>query len=715
MPTRVLPSWLGDVARCAGLIAMAIGIAVLVGWWADLPSLTRVLADHPAMAPNSALGVVLAGLSLQDRHRRWPRALAVGVAGAIVVLALATLAEWAVGADLRMDALLGRAGAAGSTTPDGMSPQVAVELGLFGIARLCARGGGRRVALAVGAAATIGYAVLALGSDLVFWFASGETASDRWISSVSFPTALVLPVLLVGLVALQAEHRPVRWLFGKDATGALMRRLLPAALVVPPLVGLLCLLGEDEDLYDAHLAGALFAGSMMVAFVALTGFTALVVERMERARSETMRQLDALFEHIPASLALRDTTGRYLRVNDRVAQRRGVTAEDMIGRTLHDFYPPDLADTLAEHDAVVAQTLHPDVETYEVGAGPNATRHTETTRFPVFDGSGALMGIGTFALDVTERVRAEREAEAAAERLATFLASIPDATLVVDATGTIRYANEQVTHVLGYAANELVGGPIELLVPDSTRPRHVDLRGGYNQARRLMRGLDLTARHRDGHEIPVDISLGPVGTGPNAWTLASIRDVTEKRAAQDQLRAAEERYRHLSEHDPLTGLWNRRRFEDELEAHLTLCQAGETSGALLSLDLDHFKVVNDTFGHHIGDQLLRNLASAMRSALAASDGIARQGGDEFLVLLRSADEHSASAMADTLVATVRRTTDLLADTVAPEASAVTASVGVVAFERLAPADLNSQTVLIRADLALYAAKGQGRDRASLAI
>jgi diguanylate cyclase (GGDEF)-like protein len=184
--------------------------------------------------------------------------------------------------------------------------------------------------------------------------------------------------------------------------------------------------------------------------------------------------------------------------------------------------------------------------------------------------------------------------------------------------------------------------------------------------------------------------------------------------AQDQLRAAEERYRHLAEHDPLTGLWNRRRFEQELDAHLALCRDRGPRGALLSLDLDHFKIVNDTYGHHAGDGLLAALATAMDDALGTEDGIARQGGDEFLVLLRTGDEADATRVAHVLIEAVRRTTAALADRVGPEVATVSASAGVVVFDQLAPAELAPEPVLIHADHALYDAKSSGRGQPRLA-
>lgn len=312
-----------------------------------------------------------------------------------------------------------------------------------------------------------------------------------------------------------------------------------------------------------------------------------------------------------------------------------------------------------------------------------------------------------------DRARREAVAQAAAGeiRLRSYLDSAPDTLVVADADGVIVYVNEQVTALLGYDVDELLGECVDILVPTRARARHLELRTAYTShaGRGPMGSLDLVARHRDGHEVPVEISLGPIETPEGTATLASLRDATAKRAADRALRDAEERFRHLSEHDPLTGLLNRRRFENELEAHLALCRRRRPAGALLSIDLDHFKDVNDAHGHHHGDRLLVAVAKAMRARLRVTDLLARQGGDEFLVLLRTGGEEAGDGAANGLCEAVRAAASAMGEL----GERVTASVGIVVFDQLPREDLTVQNAMIRADVALYAAKAAGRDGISV--
>jgi diguanylate cyclase (GGDEF)-like protein len=170
-------------------------------------------------------------------------------------------------------------------------------------------------------------------------------------------------------------------------------------------------------------------------------------------------------------------------------------------------------------------------------------------------------------------------------------------------------------------------------------------------------------------------------------------DVTGARQLELQRTAAEARLRHMAEHDGLTGLFNRRRFEEELDRHIAHGRRYGMGGALLLLDLDDFKRVNDHFGHRAGDRVLTAVATVLRNRLRESDIVSRFGGDEFAVLMPMGAVTEATELADILVAAVR------ADVPTP-AGPLSASVGIALFGDLMTAD----EILSRADDAMYAQK-----------
>jgi diguanylate cyclase (GGDEF)-like protein len=185
-------------------------------------------------------------------------------------------------------------------------------------------------------------------------------------------------------------------------------------------------------------------------------------------------------------------------------------------------------------------------------------------------------------------------------------------------------------------------------------------------------------------------------------TLLALRRHTA-RAQRDMraLLATTTQLRHLADHDALTGLPNRRRFEQELSRHLSHVRRYAPEGAVLVLDLDCFKPVNDTFGHQAGDRLLARVASVLQRRLRATDVVARLGGDEFAVLLPRVDRAGAAAVAHSLVDTVR------SEALTADARGVTVSIGVIAFASCTAT--GPETVLALADLAMYDAKAAGGD------
>ena len=174
-------------------------------------------------------------------------------------------------------------------------------------------------------------------------------------------------------------------------------------------------------------------------------------------------------------------------------------------------------------------------------------------------------------------------------------------------------------------------------------------------------------------------------------------DVTETREWAAERTAVEERLRHIADHDALTGLFNRRRFEQELDRHITHGRRYGMDGALLVIDLDRFKRVNDGHGHRAGDRALAEVAAVLRKRLRESDILARFGGDEFAILMPHGGSPEAAELANLMVTSVRRE-------VTTPAGPLDASVGYALFE---DATTTSDEVLSRADEAMYADKAVG--------
>lgn len=420
-------------------------------------------------------------------------------------------------------------------------------------------------------------------------------------------------------------------------------------------------------------------------------------------------QLRAYFDSAPDATLLVDGRGVVREANASVERVFGHRVADLVGRPVAVLVAPHLHERLAQ---LVAEER---AAARRLDARDLAAVHADGHEFPVdvsvtpVPGGDGVPWLVAAIRDVSERTRLRGRAEIAAAQLRAFFDSAPDAMVVVDADGIVRFANPRVTEVLGYDVDEVVGRPVEILVPEQFREGHPELRSRYvhSPSPRALGSIELAARRKDGVELAVDISLGPVpmpdGT---SWTFASIRDVTEKRAVARELEEAQAKYRFLADHDALTGLPNRRRLEREMAAHVDLCRANGPRGALLSLDVDHFKSVNDRLGHPVGDRLIVAVGESVRAAVRPRDLVARQGGDEFLVLLRSGSLVDARVVAERVVAAVHEAGAFLE----PHGLAVTGSVGVAAFEQFPAEGISVDLAMIRADEALYAAKAAGRNR-----
>ena len=230
-------------------------------------------------------------------------------------------------------------------------------------------------------------------------------------------------------------------------------------------------------------------------------------------------------------------------------------------------------------------------------------------------------GIVVSARDVTER----NEAAEARSRLAAIVESSDDAIIGKELDGTITSWNAGAEKMYGYRADEMVGRNVAVLVPPERRDELDSVLARLAEGESI-RNLETVRLRKDGEPIEVSLTISPIRSATTAVVGGSTiaRDISERKALEAQLQ-------HQALHDALTGLANRSLFQDRLEQMLAHAQRRETRVAVLFLDLDDFKAVNDTYGHQAGDRLLMRVAERLVAALRASDTVARYGGDEFVI------------------------------------------------------------------------------------
>ncbi|MDR6235702.1 EAL domain-containing protein [Pseudomonas oryzihabitans] len=369
------------------------------------------------------------------------------------------------------------------------------------------------------------------------------------------------------------------------------------------------------------------------------------------------------------------------------------------------IHPDDRARSLEVFDKVASESMSYTFNFRINHGGPGGeVRHIRSELISVVGADGHVRLVGSNR-DVTEHHQLTTALYEEKERLQVTLASIADAVLTTDVDGRILFLNPVAEQLTGWTMADARGRPHEEVFrihdsqSDAKLPSPVTRCLREQTITSLDEGAVLLSRQGERHEV--QDSAAPVRTvdGRIIGAVLVFQNVTHARNLQRELS-------YNASHDALTGLYNRLKFEQELEAAWQQAQAGTVQHALCFIDLDRFKVVNDSAGHAAGDLLLRELGTLLRDSLRGSDAVARIGGDEFALLLRDCDLMQAEAVAEKLIASIGAVRfnwqDRLYD--------VGASAGIVAItaETRSPAELMSQ-----ADVACYTAKHAGRNRAAL--
>ncbi len=378
--------------------------------------------------------------------------------------------------------------------------------------------------------------------------------------------------------------------------------------------------------------------------------------------------------------------------NKAYARTFGTDERSVVGKTFAEVIGQGAADQIQPR---VEQVLrHQQAASYErqLPQPDGSSRFIDVNLLPHVGEQGDTVGAFVLISDITKHRLSERAVRESEERLAKFMQASAEG-IVFHKDGFITDANPPLCALMGYTLEELKGRSVlEFIAPDHVSRVAAVMNAGQETA------YESVILDKAGHRVAVEFIVRTMVRNGERMRMTIVRDIRDRQAAQARIH-------HLAHHDALTGLPNRMSFMEQLQQHMAAAEAEGTRLALLFIDLDHFKRVNDSLGHLVGDTLLRTVSARILASLRVTDLVARFGGDEFMVLLHggpSAEQqhHDVDEVARKLLSAIE-----VPVTAEGRPISVTPSIGVAFF----PGDANTPDELIKnADSAMYLAKSRGR-------
>ena len=430
----------------------------------------------------------------------------------------------------------------------------------------------------------------------------------------------------------------------------------------------------------------------------------IAIER--RVADQALRASEAryrrLFDNVMEGVYSSTRDGKFVSVNPALAAMVGLSsADDLLSLPTATIY-----DQPEQRDAIIA-ALERDGEVrnaeFQLRRVDGSVLTVIESARAVRDEKGDVVGYEGTISDITERKRAETAVFQEKEKAQVTLQSIGDAVITTDAEGRIEYLNPIAEELTGWGTLEVQGKPLAevfAIIDEATR-EPLD-----NPVVRCVRegGIIVDTDHtvlvnRRGQEVAIQDSAAPIRdrAGNIMGVVMVFHDVSKERRLRKALA-------YQASHDALTGLINRREFENRLNEALLVVRADTAaSHVLLYLDLDQFKLVNDTCGHQAGDRLLKEITGILQTRVRAKDTIARLGGDEFGILLQDCTSDRAAKIADSLRQAIREYRFEWED----GAMNVGVSIGIVEINSTSE---SITSLMSAADVACYAAKDSGRNR-----
>jgi diguanylate cyclase (GGDEF)-like protein/PAS domain S-box-containing protein len=420
------------------------------------------------------------------------------------------------------------------------------------------------------------------------------------------------------------------------------------------------------------------------------------------AIKDTARMLDKqlhftqeLLEVIPNPIFYKGADGRYLGFNRAWEQFHLLDRNEWVGRTPTEVLTNETIDQILEEDALVLRgnKIVREVKVMD-GHGSDRDIIKQISRFTAPDGTIAgLIGVLT---DITDFKQVKEALQASEGRFQALTESAMDIVTVLDAEGVILYQSPSVKHLIGIEPQDMIGqNQFDLVHRDDAEA----MRSQFNDlihTGAMSKPIEFRVRARDGNwRILESIGKNCLDVPAVRGIIVNTRDVTDRRAI-------EQRIQHLAFHDVLTGLPNRSLMADRISHSISRAERGGKKFAVMFIDIDNFKNINDTLGHDIGDELLREVARRLSTSVRGHDTIARQGGDEFIVLLDQLENHQGAIRVAQKILDALRSAFRVGNT----DQHVSGSLGIALY----PEDgRDAATLLKNADTAMFHGKSLGKN------
>ncbi|WP_243544906.1 sensor domain-containing diguanylate cyclase [Pseudodesulfovibrio tunisiensis] len=425
----------------------------------------------------------------------------------------------------------------------------------------------------------------------------------------------------------------------------------------------------------------------------------------QRKAEAALRQSEQRFRDVSQSVGEfiweTNADGRFTFITSDVEGVLAYSPSEITGHYPEEFMPKADVEDFARwrDDAVAARDEFSNIETRFVTKGGEII-WLQLSGVPYFDEDGKFSGYRGAGMNITDRKRIESTVKASERKLRALAESAYDAIVMIDFNGRISFWNHAAEKLFGYTEQQALGQEVhDLVAPE--QDRNVAKRGMFQFAITGKGSVigniqEVTGRRKDGSTFPAERSVSAFRLSGQWYAVATIRDITDRKQTEARLR-------ELATTDSLTNLFNRRRFMELAQREFGSSLRYGRSLSLFMMDIDHFKKVNDTYGHDVGDEVLRGLAATSAQSLRKADVLGRLGGEEFAVLLPETGMNSAMEVAERLRIAVENSS------IATQSGdiSITVSIGVATLNQ----EVSSVEILLKnADIALYQAKQTGRNK-----